>query len=1382
MKKTFLVIWIFLCQLTLTLRAQNIQQTAPVVLPQSPSTSYVVGSGENRIITSAASITLLPGTHFVQGSQVLLKIQSQPVPPAPSNPNSNSTMNWIASKTYDLDGNVIAENKNFFDDAGTTIQNQTKNISKGHVLAREALIDVQDRQVGKTLVAPINNSAFSYKSNFVTINGANHYSYQHFDLLKTNQPDPVGNVSEGTLGWYYSDNNSLETHVASTAYPYSRTTFNEDGSNTVKAAAGVGDEMRMGRGREYFSNQVAVTNELDFYTSIRDHFFPSSIVGERQLLSGKALMNVLTDANQNSTIKVTDLSGNPLMMARPDINGLLTLQHQTILNAVKKEYLAGVTLASMIMGGENPNQGGIGGGPLSFAINSKYNVKVYHNNIEIYNGIGNDFEFSGPISFGASFEIKSDYPFSISHSDGCDSCPAKIAESNASSIRYFNLLQSTAVNITGNYELFNMATETAVTVGTLPAGYYKLVALQGDVTLSYSTKVSDISYVFYNQLGQNLASIAPEGVNALITNGINSYASLNDVPFVNSNTYDLQGRLIAAKNVDAGLTEFIYRKDGAIRFTQNVEQRKTGRFSYVNYDRWGRTVEAGEYLPGDISFVAAKTNSVLLESVAEDGGLATGTKQYVTRNHYDLPNQSHGLNNYIQDEAFVKGNISWTENSNSKTWYNYDEQGRVVWTIKNIVGLGVKTVDYTYNSGGIIEKVDYQKSNANERFIHYYEYNSDLALSSVYTSKDDIVKKKQASYDYYVHGPLKRMEIGNDLQGIDYVYASNGMLKAINHPQQSFDPGKDGIANNFAPDVFGMTLEYFNGDYYRSNTGITSIATNTSKSWYNGNISGQVWRSKKPDAVTAVAGSGINGAVMSTYEYDDRKQFNNNKFGTPDFLNNTFSETLNVNKEHGLIYDANGNIKALSRNNAQGTQQNLNYNYQPNTNKLNSVDNYATYSYNDLGQMIVQERQSGQKFYLQYEPSGKVSAIYADADLTQLKVSFAYDENGLRLRKTDHLQNVTTYYVYDANGAVMSIYDNNGTPLQQKEVPFYSTSRLGTFFRINDKYQYELKDHLGNVRAVIGEDKNVDGSANVLYYSDYYPFGSRMSLANSNYRFGYQGQYAEVDPETGWNNFDLRMYDPAIGRWMSVDPYNEFWSSYVGMGNNPISTTDPDGGCTKCPPPGENAYVYDKKTNTFSGSLLEVTIVRDSYAMGPYTYAFSGYNHAEAGAGLARAGFNLDKQYYGANGNLNIIYAKAYAKEGQGTFDYGASTGVIHADLEGRLGREEANVKMSNKVDLLAADINIEGALYNSDGQYKAGIGGHAGAYVAKAESKIVITIFGARIEYEYGGSAASAHIGGKSFFEANRKTGAATLEMEFDIGLGLGVKQGIKIQALPWK
>ncbi len=67
-----------------------------------------------------------------------------------------------------------------------------------------------------------------------------------------------------------------------------------------------------------------------------------------------------------------------------------------------------------------------------------------------------------------------------------------------------------------------------------------------------------------------------------------------------------------------------------------------------------------------------------------------------------------------------------------------------------------------------------------------------------------------------------------------------------------------------------------------------------------------------------------------------------------------------------------------------------------------------------------------------------------------------------------------------------------------------------------------------------------------------------------NYRYGYQGQYAEKEPEigSGINSFKLRLYDSRIGRWISPDPYSQFHSPYLAMNNNPISFADSDGGCT----------------------------------------------------------------------------------------------------------------------------------------------------------------------------------------------------------------------------
>src|SRR5690606_21588353 len=87
-----------------------------------------------------------------------------------------------------------------------------------------------------------------------------------------------------------------------------------------------------------------------------------------------------------------------------------------------------------------------------------------------------------------------------------------------------------------------------------------------------------------------------------------------------------------------------------------------------------------------------------------------------------------------------------------------------------------------------------------------------------------------------------------------------------------------------------------------------------------------------------------------------------------------------------------------------------------------------------------------------------------------------------------------------------------------------------------------------------------DTSVEVLAHSDYYPFGMLMPGRNvdGDYRYAFQGQ--EKDEETSKEAFQLRLWDGRIGRWLTTDPYRQFFSPYVGMGNNPVRMIDPDGG------------------------------------------------------------------------------------------------------------------------------------------------------------------------------------------------------------------------------
>jgi len=78
--------------------------------------------------------------------------------------------------------------------------------------------------------------------------------------------------------------------------------------------------------------------------------------------------------------------------------------------------------------------------------------------------------------------------------------------------------------------------------------------------------------------------------------------------------------------------------------------------------------------------------------------------------------------------------------------------------------------------------------------------------------------------------------------------------------------------------------------------------------------------------------------------------------------------------------------------------------------------------------------------------------------------------------------------------------------------------------------------------------------------SDYYPFGMRhdVALENDN-NYLYNGKEIFDMYDFNLYHFGARMYDPALGRWHSVDPMLQFASPYIGIGNNPANFVDPDG-------------------------------------------------------------------------------------------------------------------------------------------------------------------------------------------------------------------------------
>ena len=125
--------------------------------------------------------------------------------------------------------------------------------------------------------------------------------------------------------------------------------------------------------------------------------------------------------------------------------------------------------------------------------------------------------------------------------------------------------------------------------------------------------------------------------------------------------------------------------------------------------------------------------------------------------------------------------------------------------------------------------------------------------------------------------------------------------------------------------------------------------------------------------------------------------------------------------------------------------------------------------------------------------------------------------------------------------------------------------------------------YFGNIRLAYSDiDCN---SSESIKESHCHPFGMPMPMLNTDggYRYAYQGQ--EKDDETGKEAFELRLWDSRIGRWLTTDPAGQYASPYLGMGNNPISRVDPDGG-SDCPDPPCNKNVVQLDEVVVTGTPL----------------------------------------------------------------------------------------------------------------------------------------------------------------------------------------------------
>ena len=555
------------------------------------------------------------------------------------------------------------------------------------------------------------------------------------------------------------------------------------------------------------------------------------------------------------------------------------------------------------------------------------------------------------------------------------------------------------------------------------------------MTMKYTDREHHYTLYFYDQASNLLRTVPPRGVvdddNGYVNflsdvtepanyhsgaasynpGDIDPYAGSNDPAsqcpnynFVTNYEYNSKNQVTYQSTPDGGATFFYYDYLDRLVISQNQKQREDGLaqdayiYSYTLYDRLGRIVEVGQVTNPSSpysDFLGRTLSSPVVNNNYSYTGLFelwinSGVKTQITRTFYDnsinftVPTYfSDGLQSNLRTRvataAYYETDVP---NYSHATHYTYDIHGNVKELIQEnpdanlIGGESIKMIAYEYDLiSGKVNHVKYQ-DNKWDQFHHLYQYDADNRIVEVQTTDDKQIYDRDAAYQYYKHGPLARLEIGEQkVQGMDYAYTIQGWLKGINsntisdkkmvHSLWSHfggkllngqrDMGKDGYAGNiaqfhnthskFALDAFSYSLGYFDDDYnaiglgagmfnqasipdyWLSSTSGTDLMADRFDLW-NGNISHMAVAFIQPDQslVTprgyAFTYDQLNRLMGS--KYHDRSV---NSFKA--YMDNSWNDhTSTDDYATSYAYDPNGNINSLQRN-ATSKMDRMEYTYDP---------------------------------------------------------------------------------------------------------------------------------------------------------------------------------------------------------------------------------------------------------------------------------------------------------------------------------------------------------------------------------------------------------------------------------------------------------------------